>query len=80
MNENYNEMDNERLIDECINPNLERTEKAKAVFLSRQTTAIQDTAEHTKRYTKYMFWTMLFTALTAFAAFLTMLFQVISPS
>lgn len=49
--------------------------EARAEFLRRQTEAVIETAKHTKRYAKYMFWSVVFLALSAFATFLLALFK-----
>tara|TARA_B100000315_G_scaffold211443_1_gene208224 strand:- start:3053 stop:3298 length:246 start_codon:yes stop_codon:yes gene_type:complete len=43
---------------------------ARAEFLLRQTKAIEETAKHTKCYTKYMFWSVVILALSALGSFL----------
>ena len=50
-------------------------QEARAEFLRRQTEAVIETAKHTKRYAKYMFWSVVFLALSAFATFLLVLFK-----
>ncbi|GEM_PF-6211219 len=39
---------------------------AKAEFYLRQTEAAQGTAEYTKRYTRYMFWSVVVVGVTTF--------------
>jgi anti-sigma-K factor RskA len=41
--------------------------EARAEFLRRQTLAAQETADATKRYTKYMFWSVVVLAASAVA-------------
>lgn len=39
-------------------------QRAQAEFLLRQTKAVQDTAEHNRKYAKYMFWTVVIMAIS----------------
>ncbi len=48
-------------------------QEARAEFLLRQTKAVEETALHTKRYTKYMFWSVVVLALSALGSFLIVL-------
>ena len=43
---------------------------ARAEFFLRQTKAAEETAKYTKRYTKYMFWSVVILALSALGSFL----------
>ena len=49
-------------------------QEGRAEFLLRQTKAVEETALHTKRYTKYMFWSVVVLALSALGNFLIALF------
>lgn len=48
---------------------------AKAEFFLRQTNAIMNTAEHTKRYTRYMFWSVIILATSSLAQIIVALLQ-----
>lgn len=50
--------------------NSELAHAARTEFLLRQTKAIEDTATHTARYTRYMLWSVFILALSAFGSFL----------
>lgn len=45
-------------------------QEARAEFLFRQTMAVEDTAKHTKRYTTYMFWSVVILALSMLGNFI----------
>lgn len=53
----------------------ENDQMAKAEFYLRQTNAIMETATHTKRYTRYMFWSVVVLALSSVAEVLISLMK-----
>lgn len=52
-------------------------QEARAEFLLRQTMAVEDTAKHTKRYTTYMFWSVVILALSVLGNFIIAFFEYI---
>ena len=52
-------------------------QQAKAEFLLRQTKAAENTAIYTKKYTKYMFWSVVLLAISAFGSFVLALINIL---
>lgn len=57
--------------------NSQADQEARAEFMRRQTVAAQETAEATKRYTNYMFWSVVVLAASAFGTLLLELLRFI---
>ena len=53
--------------------------RGRTEFLKRQTVAIQETAEHTKKYTKYMFWSVVLLLLSVIGTLFFELLNYLKP-
>ena len=56
-------------------PSSQNDQESRAEFMRRQTEAAQGTAEATRKYTRYMFWSVVVLASSALGTFLLQLFD-----